>query len=247
MALTITASSTDQDLTTTGQLRSLILGATATSTALDSRFSDLIRFASRWAETYIGAGPLTAQTYRETVAGYGLRRLTLKRTPILAVNALYSATDTDDATQIETSEFIVEDREAGLLARNYGFPWSATLQFPGAGGVGFDSALPLLPSPLAGQEYKPWLVDYVAGWSYNGLTTSSANWSTEAGTTSTGRTLPEDVEYAVLLRAQQLYDNNEGIQSESLGDVSVTYNLRSGTDDDRHPYEEILAPYRRVA
>ena len=244
MALTITASSTDQALTTTSQLRSLVLGATATSTALDSRFSDLVMFASKWAERYIGQ-PLTAQTYRETVPGYGLRRLMLSRTPLLAVNALYTSTSTADATVVETSEFIVEDRDAGLLARDQGFSWSATLQWPGSGS--FDAgSLPLLPSPLPGQEYRPWLVDYVAGWTYAGLSTSSPNWSTEGGTTSTGRTVPEDVEYAVLLRAQALFDNNEGISSETLGDISVSYITPNRMADTLPMYEQLLAPYRRV-
>src|SRR5205814_298683 len=179
-------------------------GATATSTAQDTVFSDRIRQASRWAESYLGFPP-TLQTYRETVAGFGRRSLLLSRTPVRSVASVFDATDTGQATQILTSEFKVENADAGLLTRREGFGWTAALQPPGSGGP-FLSSIPLEAAPLAGQEYKPWLVDYAAGWTYGGLATTSANYSTVAGTTSTERTLPEDVELAVLLKAQALYD-----------------------------------------
>lgn len=222
MAIDTVVNSTDQELTTTGFLKEIILGATATSTARDGYYGRIIERTSAWAESFIGAGPLTVQTYRETVPSFGRRSLMLSRTPIRAVIGFYRGTDTETAVQLETSQFIVENRDAGLLARNEGFGWEVPVQWHGAGAWGGD-AVPLDPQPLSGQESKPYLVDYVAGWSYGGVDTGSANWSTEAGTTSTGRTLPKDVEFAVLQRSKRMYESRDGVASEALGDASVTY------------------------
>ena len=245
MALDIITASTDRDLTSTSDLKALVLGATATSTSADAYMSNLIRRGSRWAGSFIGQDELTVQTYRETVPGYGSRRLMLSRTPLRAIKAVYDATDTGTADQLETTDFIVEDREAGLLAIDEGFPWTAPLQWRGAAAL-YGDAIPLDPSPLSGQEYRPYLVDYVAGWTYGGIDTGSSNWSTIAGTTSTGRTLPEDIEAGVLQRSQAFYQNRDGIAEESLGDVSVKYNARSGGVDSPYSWEELLEPYRRI-
>ncbi len=244
--LTVVTLSTDEDLTTTGAVKEMVLGATATSTAQDAYLARMARRGAAWAESYIGAGALTVQTYRETVPGYGSRTLMLSRTPVRAVLAIYNATDTDDAVQLNTSEFFVEDREAGLIARNAGFGWTVPLQWRGAAMQGGD-AIPLDPQPMSGQENRPWLVDYVAGWTYDGLSTSSANYSTVAGTTSTGRTVPYDVEQAVILRAQTFAQNRGDVQAEQLGDLSVTYNSRSVMrDSDALVAEGMLGPYRRI-
>lgn len=244
--LAVSVASTDRDLTTTGALKALILGATATSTLQDVRLSALIRQASRWAETFVGY-PLTVQSYRESVAGFGRRNLMLARVPIVAVSAVYDATDTGTATLLNTSEYRVEDTEAGFLSRDQGFAWTASMQWRsgprGTFGTAGD-AIPLEPQPMPGQEYKPWLCDYVAGWTYNGVSTSSPNWSTVNGSTSTGRTMPEDIEQAVLLRAQELHVNPLGVVKEVVGDLSVQYNARSVNLDS--PAEIMLLPYQRA-
>lgn len=245
MALQVVVQSTSGgSLTTVESLREMALGATATSTAMDAYLAKLVARGSQWAETYMNRGPVSVATYRETVAGFGRRSLMLSRTPVRAIKAVYNATDTGTAVLMNTSEFIVEDAEAGLVARNVGFAWDAALQWRGAA-VMYGDAIPLDPAPLSGQEYKPWLVDYVAGWTLDGISTDSENWSTEKGTTSTGRTLPYDVEQAVLQRAQVMFQNRDGVESETLGDLSVKYNGRSQQDDDLWPYEETLAAYRR--
>lgn len=246
--ISVLVASTDEDLTTTGFLKEVALGPTATSTVHDGYLGRIVRRSSRWAESFIEAGPLTAQTYRETVPAFGRRCLMLSRTPVRAVLAVYRGTDTDDATVLETSEFIVEDREAGLIARNSGFAWDVPFQWHGAAISGGD-AIPLDPQPLSGQENKPWLVDYVAGWTYGGLTTDSANWSTEAGTTSTGRTLPEDVEFAVIQRGKKMWENRDDVAAESLGDASVTYaraNVLISPGGLASEEEMTLARYRRI-
>src|SRR5437660_1768210 len=126
--LVTTVRSTNPDLTSTGMLKGLVIGATATSTAQDGQLSNLIRQASRFAETYVGY-PMSVQTYRETVPAFGRRNLMLSRTPVVAVLAVYDATDTGTATQVNTSEFRVEDAEAGLLSRDQGWAWSASFQW----------------------------------------------------------------------------------------------------------------------
>lgn len=237
--LTVCCTSTDVDLTTTSALKSL-LGTT--STAQDAWLATVIRSASRWAESYVGY-PLTAQSYSETLAGYGRRELMVKRTPIRNVDRIMTATTTDDATEITSTEYILEDEDAGLIARNQGFHWTATLE-----SNNFLAATPLEYHPMGGQEYKPWLVDYRAGWTYSGLTTDSPNYSTGNGTTSTGRTLPEDIEQAVLFRAQALYEDADEVASESLGDLAVNYRSL-GTDPTSGKQiskaELLLGPYVR--
>lgn len=245
----VTASSTDTDLTTTGALKEVILGATATSTSQDAYLGRLIARASRWAADYVGISlaTLTVQRYRETLPGFGLRRMTLSQTPIRSVDQLLDATDTGTATPILSTEFRVEDADAGFLTRDQGWPWSATLQARAApvlaGAIYEAPAIPLVPEPMPGEEYRPWLVDYTAGWSYAGVDPASPNYSTGGpnGTTSTGRTLPEDFETAVILRAQRWWQNRAGVAAERIGDLGVTYQSVALDSEE----EVLLRPYRR--
>jgi hypothetical protein len=236
--LTVCASSTNTDLTTIGAVKSL-LGITGP--AQDAYISTVVHAASRWVENVIGRGPITAQSYSETLAGQGRRQLLLKRQTLRAVDRVFDATDTGSATQVLSSQFFVEDAEAGILARNEGFAWTPLMM-----GRQFDIALPLEFTPLGGQELKPWLVDYRAGWVLGGMTTDSPNYSTQSGTTSTGRTLPEDIELAAMFKAQAFHVGGDEAQSESLDDLSVNYKSL-GTDKDGMLItraRELLAPYQ---
>jgi hypothetical protein len=227
--------STDRDLTTTGQLKALVLGATATSTVEDGRFSLAIRAASAWAESYLGY-PLTVASYGETAAAFGRRNLMLTRYPIRSVDLVLDTTSTEDAVELSSTMFRLENPEAGMLSRDGGWEWTAP-ELPGG----------LVPSPAVGQEQRPWFVSYSAGYTYAGLDTGSANWSTGKGTTSTGRTLPEDIEQAVLMKAQTVYENTDGVDFEQLGDLSVRYNTRSADAGAApEPYEALLMPYRAL-
>lgn len=226
--------STDPDLTTTGKVRGLLLGGGATSTVQDAIISLAIRAASRWAESYIGY-PLSVASYRETRPGYGRRNLMITQTPVRAVRRLYDSTDTGGtAILLLSSEFRVEDAEGGLLSRDDGWSWTV----PGE--------MDLSDRPVSGNEYKPWYVEYVAGYTYGGLSTDSVNWSTEQGSTSTGRTLPEDIEEAVAHRALSYVDGSHNVVQETLGDLKIQY--RSGRVDDPAPSiaEQLLNNYVRV-
>ncbi len=96
--------------------------------------------------------------------------------------------------------------------------------------------------PWPGSEDAPWLVDYVAGYTRGGIDTGSNNWSTVKGTTSTGRTLPQDIEQAVIQKVMTWYEQDEDVLSKSIGDLTVTYDVIA-----EDPATKLLAPHRRSA
>lgn len=229
--LQVSVASTDRDLTTTSAFKSF--AGLNTGTSADANLAGLIRAASVWAESYVGR-PLTVQSYTELRPAYGRQRLMLTYTPIRAVPQLLDDPDTGSASAISTTEYTVE-REAGFLRRPLGWAWTAPTEYN------------LEARPVSGQEQETWRIDYVSGYTYGGVDTGSANWSTAAGTTSTGRTLPEDIEQAVLYKADALRTGSDILESEQLGDLQAAY--RSLGDDDGvaiNIAEAILMPYRRV-
>lgn len=229
--LITSVASTDVDLTTTGRVRNILLGAGATSTEQDAAIATAIRFASRWAESFVGY-PLSARTVRETLSGFGRRNVMVSYTPIRVIRSVFDSTDTGDATELLSSEFRVEDEDAGFLSRDDGWEWTVRSDFD------------LVARPMAGQEYRPWFVTYTAGYTYGGMTTDSPNWST-GGTTSTGRTLPEDIEESVAQRAAAIVSGDDDIVAEQLGDLKVQYQTNRVDNPLPSLYEMLLAPYRR--
>lgn len=231
--LTVCAGSTDDSLTTTAFVKS-ILGVTGTSD--DVRLGIYIKAASRWAESFVGY-PLSAKYYAETVPAFDSRRLMLSQTPVRAVPVMLDATG-DDAAQVLSSEFRLE-AAAGFINRDEGWEWTVPVQ----------AEMTLRPRP--GQEFKPWYVEYVAGYTYGGMTTDSPLWSTEKGTTSTGRTLPEDIEQAVAFKAIAMYSGADtptgAVVREALGDIDVWYSGSTGQNARKTgtPEEMLLEPYRR--
>lgn len=224
--LDVITSSTDAQLTTTSAVK-LVLGVSATSD--DGLIDALITRASAWAEQVVGY-PLSAQAYLELLPGYGTRRLMVARTPIRAVTGLFNGTDSGDYTEVDTTEFSV-DREAGFLERAVGWEWDVPVQ---------EGDLSLWPE--GGQEYPDWRVEYVAGWTYAGISTASALYSTVHGTTATGRTLPYDIEQAVITKVITFYHRSEGVIRRRVGDLDVAYDP-VGED----PALSLLKPYRRSA
>ena len=197
----------------------------------------LMRRASRWAETVVGH-PFGVAKIEETLPGFGRRRMLLSRYPIRAVTGVFDGTDTGSATEL-TTEVMIENDEAGILARDQGFGWTPTVM-----PVMFTSAFPLGITPMPGEERRPFLVRYLAGWTMGGIESTSLLYSTMGGTTSTGRTLPEDIEHAVTLRTIRAFQGREDVNKETLGDFSVDYAV--GSVDVPDPATELLLPYRKV-
>jgi len=215
--ISILTLSTGPDLTDLASVQE-ILGAPSSDEPLLQR---VISRASRWAETYIGQ-PLSVQIYAESVPAFGGRHLMLSRVPIRGVTGIYDSTTTCTATNYSTQTRI-EDADAGLLSRDEGFAWTA-LQADSIA----DTAMP-------NTETRPWYVIYEAGYSLAGTT------STVGGTTSTGRTLPDDIEAGVIEKVKQIYGGMVGITSKRVGDLQVSY--RSEGPD---VAEQMLALHRRV-
>lgn len=225
--------STGQNLTSVTALRDY-LGDTSTADAT-RRETAAVSAASRWAEAFVGR-PLSARLVRETVAGYGGRNLMLAARPVRAVVGLYTATDTGQARQALPGDYRVEDAEAGLLSRDDGWSWTVPL------------LVDLGARPDAGQESRPWMVDYVAGYTLDGIDQDSPLWSTEDGTTSTGRSLPGDIEEAVLVKAAEFYRQSQlgTVKRERLGDLEVEYFTASDRVAQEGPAEQLLALYRSI-
>jgi len=224
-----TATSTDGALSTSADLR-LVLGAT--STANDAYQQAVVARASAWAKSYLGY-PVLTQTYSERVPAFGTPRLLLANAPVRAVLRVFDSTSTGSATEYTSTEIWVEQAEAGTLTRPTGFDWTAR----GAAGTMAEGVSPM-------SETEPWYVEYQAGYVFPETS------STDYGTTSTGRTLPYDIEQAVLLKAARMVVDGQsvGIASKKVGDLSITYDSgsRGGGTNTRSESEELLAPHRRL-
>lgn len=245
--LTICASSTESQLATVTTLKQA-LGITGSTD--DELLGRLLNAASEAVDRFVGY-PILAQVYSETVAAYGGLTLSLSRTPVRAVLRLFDSSATSGATELLSSEYRV-DRPAGLLQRDQGFAW--TIGQPWQGGMPFPGAYGLTGTLQPRSELSPWLVEYVAGATLGGIDSASSLYSTKGGTTSTGRTLPYDLEEAAIATAGAWYQarkQDPTIQSKSVGDLSITY--RSAGPDPAAPSsvppraQALLAPWRRSA
>jgi hypothetical protein len=204
----------------------------------DELLRRIISAASGWAERYTGR-VFGLQVYQETVAGFGRRNLMLSRYPIRTVFRLFDSTSTSTATELNSSDYRIEDGESGLLSRDRGWGWDVVGAGQGPGGFG-AGLNPRDPNASYG-ERKPWLVDYSAGY-----VPPAGKVSTDDGSTSTGRTLPHEVEQAVLLKAKEWFLRRKvdpGVSSRKIGDLSVSYrSIQEGPD----LAEIFLMPYRRM-
>lgn len=225
--LIVCASSTETQLGALGDLMTL-LGATASSSGMDLALTQ----ATAWVEREIlnGPGEMRRQVYAETVAGSGSQRLMLSRTPVWAIQRMFDGTDTGQAAEYCSTALRIEDADAGFveLTNDAGFRRTDVI----------DWSLGAYPRPAA--RTRPWLVVYEAGWQYRPSTSTS-----RFATTSTDRTLPADVEQAVLAKAAELYQ--AGPFGGALSGLTVgplTANFRTEGPD---PVSRLLSPYRRLA
>jgi hypothetical protein len=236
--ITTCTTSTSEALASVTEIRSA-LGLTPDSTE-DGWIETAILRASAAAETFLGQ-PVRLQVYSETVAGYGTGRLMVSRTPIQSVLRLFNSTSTETAISYASSEVRVDDAEAGLIAFVDGSApsWSVAWRTSKAGG----------DLPVPGSEATPWLVEYSAGYSLDGSS------STEMGLGSTGRTLPYDLEEAVQDTVVAWYrarGRDPLVLQRKVGDLSVTYADPSAVGGASMTgltprAKALLGPYRRLA
>lgn len=224
--LTVCTTSPDSALAELGDLLTL-LGATASSSG---HWKALVG-GSEWVERYVTnsrSGVLRRQVYLETVAGRGSQRLMLSRVPVLGIGRMFNATDTGDATEYCSTDYRLEDPDAGFLEMrsNAGFGWNSVS----------DWNIVAAPRPAA--VYRPWLICYEAGYQLACASSTASDWIS----TTTGRTLPEDIERAVLLKAAEFYSGG-GVEMESMKVGPLGLNFKEDSVD---PIVELLAPYRSV-
>lgn len=239
--LTVCTTSTEQDLATTGDAMLAIFGATTTdvvATTQEINYAGrLVSRASRWAETYVGR-PLTLQVYSETLPSAGDNLLVLSRYPVLSVLRLFDSSATSEATELKSSEYRVEDADAGLLGRDAGFRWTAEQ-------VSAETcfALGLTPTYLPGRDRRPWLAEYVAGYKVTGSTSTAMGLTTADASWTTGPTLPEDIVQAVAAKAAEMQANPTGAASRRVGDLAVEY---TSLGERLSGAAALLEPYRRA-
>lgn len=216
-----------------GSLRDLmgLLGATASSSGMDQALTD----ASAWVERYImnSAGAIIRrQVYAETIAGSGSQRLMLSRTPVIAIQRVFDSTSTSEATEYCSTDYRLENADAGFLEMisDAGFSWNAPT----------DWFLGGYPRPAS--VFKPWYVVYEAGWQYACTSSTSADWVS----TTTGRTLPEDIARAAIIKAAELYQGTKpgGPALIKVGPLMLQ-NTNYGSES-MDPVIDTLSRYRRA-
>jgi len=153
---------------------------------------------------------------------------------VRAVPGLWDTTSTEDAVEVSSTAYTL-DRGAGMIRRNQGWEWTVPVE-PW-----------LVTHPLPGQEFPAWMCDYVAGYTYNGISTAHALWSTVQGTTSTERTLPYDIEQAVIYKSLGIDDGSDEIVEEEIGDLKFRYGTFNGvTEEPKDGATYLLDKYRRI-
>lgn len=225
--LTVCGSATDDRLTTLANAKELL----QLTDSADEQFLDrLIVRASRRIRNYCGR-EFSLQTYQDILPSYGRVYLQLPEYPITQVLRVFDGSDTGTDTELSATEYRV-DKAEGRLYREAGWAWTAQVQ---------EGALTTFPPPDS--EARRWLVEWSAGYTGPDGTTSTGH-----GASSTGSTLPADLEDACLELVKASYKARSrpgDVQSESVGDVSVTYKA-GGTRVLPETVEDLLAAYRSV-
>lgn len=238
MSLDVMVATTVESLTNTAALRE-ILGTT--STAKDSAQANALKRATLWAESYVRR-PIRMQVYQEVVPGYGDYYLLLSRRPVRRIMRVFSGTATSAATEYTSTEYSV-DIGTGRLYKPEGWPWTVAMGAPPQGGFALD---PVQPQPVPFGEIPTFFVEYSAGWVGDEGTTSTVD-----GTTSTGRTLPQDVELAILGKAGEWltfgFIGGPIPMMKRVGDLSLSYGRPAGgvLNTSALP-EQILDQYRSI-
>jgi hypothetical protein len=198
-----------------------------------TRFID--RASARIA-SYCGRA-FTVQRYEAILPGHGCQVLQLPSYPVRTIFSVHETTDTG-VTALSATEYRL-DTQTGQLQRTEGWPWTGVRR------------VDLTMDPEVDSEVPTFRVEYSAGFSLG--KDSGSTWD---GTTSTGRTLPLDLEEAAIglvRRAWLARERDPSVVSEKVGDLSLTYQQpsssvsgmaqRSGFPAD---IADLLDPYRSL-
>jgi hypothetical protein len=139
------------------------------------------------------------QRYREVIGGSGSTQLMLDRTPILGTPTILS---TDNEPIVD---FLVEDRDAGLLYRRQG--WVREVSYlPG-----------IYREPLAGEEHPRFSIDYNAGYYLPSFTDPI---------TADQKPLPPNIEQACILSIKAWWhkkNRDSTVSWKQVGDLALGY------------------------
>lgn len=225
MLLAVCGSSTNEDLASLADVKdALDIGDNGYDQTLE-RFIDR---ASGRISRFCGRA-LTVQVYQELLPAFGGVNLRLSHYPVRSILRVFDGSDTGVATELSSTDYRL-DKEAGLINRDEGFEWT------------YQTRAEPAPFPIAGAEYRNWLIEYSAG--YVG---PFGKESTEDGTTSTGPTLEADIQDACISLVRSMWHSRKreaGVTSRKVGELSVTYSQQTKELPD--DVAAILAPYRSV-
>lgn len=192
----------------------------------DQTLERMIRRASRRIESHLQR-PLLMQTYHVVMPGYGRDALRLPHYPVRGVLGVFDGTDTGSAAELLATEYRL-DKEAGLLSRDEGFDWT------------FDTNSDVIIWPEPGQETPRWLVRFSAGYVGPSGTSNTGN-----GASSTGVTLPQDIQDACISLVRTMFFNRkqaDNVTSKRVGEISISYGQQTGGLPD--DVLAALSPYR---
>jgi uncharacterized phiE125 gp8 family phage protein len=184
-----------------------------------------LKAASHRIEQEIGY-PLHQQTYQERVRGWGTQDLLVSRRPVVSLDSIWRGTDSGDP--VSTDQYILDDEKAGLMYGTQPFSWD----------VGASPNLDV--APIQGQERLAYTVNYTAGYLF-------------PGNTSTGATLPESIQQAVIETAKMLYEERQAgdgtVKRKQLGDLELEYAVSANKDKTKLPDIALMLiePYRSLS
>lgn len=207
MIVTVLTSATDSLLSSVADVKDAI---GLTDNVDDKTLERFIGRASRQITRFLGR-ELGVQRYQALVPGYGGPNLQLPAYPVRQILRAFDGTDTGTAAALSSTDYRL-DAVRGLLNRDAGWAWTAQ-QHDGIA----------LVDPEPGTETPRYLVEFSAGYI---LPTGKDSGSTWDGTTDTGPTLDADIQDACIALTRSLYlsrDRMPGVQSERVGDLSMTY------------------------
>lgn len=224
MSITVVEPAADYLLTTRERAKAE-LGITTTTD--DDIISDMIVRASSAIERECRR-KFGVETVTETLDGTGSRLLGLTRYPIVEVTEV-----TEDGTALESTEYSVEDADAGALYRANGWGRSGGLRMWGTEAYSSGYILP-------GYQDQRYSVTYRAGY----LLPNQVNPWILPGTPEN---LPGAVEQACLETVKAWYSSRDvdpSVSSVQVGQLRVAYRER-GTSETRDPLPAAALGYLR--